>query len=89
MVRLRTPINFVTLRLCSPALPRFTAAVVTSRGRPSEADTAALLQAGYGKQQVLEVVLVVGMKTLSNYTNHIADTPPDQAFGRAAWSKAA
>jgi alkylhydroperoxidase family enzyme len=62
---------------------------VTSRGWPSEADTAAFLQAGYGKQQVLEVVLGVGMKTLSNYTNHIADTPLDQAFGRAAWSKAA
>lgn len=70
-------------------LRRFTAAVVTSRGLPSEADTAAFLQAGYGKQQVLEVVLGVGMKTLSNYTNHIADTPLDQAFERAAWSKAA
>jgi alkylhydroperoxidase family enzyme len=63
--------------------------VVTSRGRPTEADTAAFLQAGYGKQQVLEVVLGIGMKTLSNYTNHIADTPLDQAFGGAARSKAA
>ena len=36
-----------------------------------------------------EVVLGIGMKTLSNYTNHTADTPLDQAFGRAAWSKAA
>jgi uncharacterized peroxidase-related enzyme len=71
------------------ALRRFTAAVVTSRGWPSDADTGAFLNAGYGRQQVLEVVLGVGIKTLSNYTNHIADTPLDQAFATAAWSKAA
>jgi AhpD family alkylhydroperoxidase len=62
------------------ALRRFTAAVVASRGRPAEADTSAFLAPGYGKQQVLEVVLGVGLKTLSNYTNHIAATPLDQAF---------
>jgi uncharacterized peroxidase-related enzyme len=71
------------------ALRRFTAAVVTSRGWPSDADTGTFLNAGYGRQQVLEVLLGVGIKTLSNYTNHIADTPLDQAFATAAWSKAA
>lgn len=71
------------------ALRRFTAAVVTSCGWPSEVETGAFLNAGYAKQQVLEVVLGVGIKTLSNYTNHIADTPLDQAFAKAAWSKAA
>jgi uncharacterized peroxidase-related enzyme len=71
------------------ALRRFAAAVVNSRGWPSDAETAALLSAGYGRQQVFEVVLGVGMKTLSNYANHIAKTPLDQAFASAAWSKAA
>jgi AhpD family alkylhydroperoxidase len=71
------------------ALRRFTAAVVTSRGWPSDSETAALLSVGYERQQVLEVVLGVGMKTLSNYANHIAETPLDQAFASAAWSKAA
>lgn len=71
------------------ALRRFTAAVVTSRGWPLEADTRAFLDAGYARAQVLEVVLGIGMKTLSNYTSHIADTPLDAAFGGAAWSKAA
>lgn len=71
------------------ALRRFTTALVTSRGRPSHADTAVFLSAGYTKSQILEVVLGVGMKTLSNYTNHIAETPLDQAFAKAAWSKAA
>jgi len=70
-------------------LRRFTAAVVKSRGWPSPADTADFLSVGYGKQQVLEVVLGIGMKTLSNYANHIAKTPLDQVFTSAAWSKAA
>jgi uncharacterized peroxidase-related enzyme len=70
-------------------LRRFAATVVKSRGWPSDADTAAFLSAGYGSQQVLEVVLGVGMKTLSNYANHIAKIPLDQAFASAAWSKAA
>ncbi len=71
------------------ALRQFTAAVVASRGWPSEADTKAFLNLGYTRQQILEVVLGIGFKTLSNYTNHITETPLDAAFAKAAWSKAA
>lgn len=71
------------------ALRRFTVTLVRERGWPSEADINGFLAAGYGHQQVLEVVLGIGMKTLSNYANHIAGTPLDQAFASAAWSKAA
>jgi len=70
-------------------LRRFTSAVVTSRGRPAAADTTAFLDAGYARSQLLEVVLGVGLKTLSNYTTHLADTPLDRAFAGAAWAKAA
>lgn len=71
------------------ALRRFTAAVVTSRGWPSETDTKDFLGAGYEPRHVLEVVLGIGMKTLSNYASHIVGTPLDPAFAAAAWSKAA
>ena len=71
------------------AIRRFTAAVVNTRGWPTDADTKAFLSAGYTQSQILEVVLGVGIKTLSNYTNHIAGTPLDMAFAKAAWSKAA
>lgn len=71
------------------ALRRFTAALVKTRGWPTQQDVEAFLAAGYGQQQVLEVVLGVGFKTLSNYANHIAETPLDAAFTPAAWSKAA
>lgn len=71
------------------ALRRFTATMVKSRGWPTEADTSAFLAAGYARQQILEVVLGIGFKTLSNYTNHVAETPLDAAFAKAVWSKAA
>ena len=59
------------------------AALVASHGWPTETDTKIFLAAGYGQQQILEVVLGVGLKTLSNYTNHIAETPLDEAFTKA------
>ena len=43
------------------------------------------ITAGYTLAQVLEVVLGVTMKTLSNYTNHVIDTPLDTAFQVEAW----
>lgn len=71
------------------ALRRFTVAIVNGRGWPSAGDTQAFLAAGYGQAQILEVVLGIGLKTLSNYTNHIAATPLDSAFAQAAWTKVA
>ena len=67
------------------ALRRFTTRVVEQRGWLSEEETAEFIAAGYGKQQILEVVLGVAMKTISNYTNHFADTDLDDAFAAHAW----
>lgn len=69
------------------ALRRFTAGIVTSRGWPSKADSDGFHQAGYSQAQALEVVLGIGLKTLANYTNHIAATPLDKAFAKVAWKK--
>ena len=52
------------------------------------ADVEAFHAAGYGRAQVLEVILGVGLKTLSNYTNHLVDTPLDAAFEKNAWEPA-
>lgn len=67
------------------ALARFTRAVVGQRGRVSDAQLEDFLAAGFSRKQVLEVVLGVAMKTLSNYANHIARTPLDAAFASARW----
>ncbi len=71
------------------ALRRLAAAVTTTRGRPDPSAVEAFFAAGYGKQQFFEVILGIGMKTLSNYTNHVADTPLDDAFAPQAWARAA
>ena len=38
------------------------------------------LAAGYGKDQMLEVLIGVALKTISNYTDHISPNELDQAF---------
>lgn len=69
------------------ALRRFTEAVVRERGWANE-ELAAFHAAGYSRAQVLEVLAGVTQKTLSNYANHLAETPLDAAFAKAAWSPA-
>ncbi len=71
------------------ALRRFTTQVVEQRGHLSEEQVRSFLDAGFVQAQILEVVLGVGMKILSNYTNHIAETELDAAFSARAWKKAA
>jgi len=67
------------------ALQTFTKAMVEARGYVQQDGIDAFLEAGYTKQNVLEVVLGVGVKTLSNYTNHFVETEVDEAFSANAW----
>jgi alkylhydroperoxidase family enzyme len=70
------------------ALRSFTLAVVRNRGEVADADLEAFYAAGYEQRQVLEVILGVSQKIMSNYINHIAKTPVDQAFKQFEWAKA-
>lgn len=71
------------------ALRTFTLSVVRDRGKVDDGAVQAFLDAGFTKRQVLEVVLGVSQKVMSNYTNHLADTPVDEPFKKFAWQKAA
>ena len=62
------------------ALRIFTLKLVENRGWAAPQDLDAFLDAGFTKQNVLEVVVVIAHKVLSNYTNHIVATPVDDAF---------
>ncbi len=70
------------------ALRQFAIVVNETRGWPTQADLDAFFAAGYAQQQVLEVVLGTAFKVLSNYTNHVANTPLDAAFQPNAWTAA-
>lgn len=64
----------------------FVRAMVAKRGLPSRADVQAFLAAGYSERQILEVVLAIAVKTLSNYANHLFHTPVDEVFAGRAWA---
>lgn len=63
----------------------FTLKVVRNRGHVTQDDLNTFYEAGYGERQVLEVILGISQKVISNYTNHIANTPVDAAFQKFAW----
>ena len=67
------------------ALRSLTTKIVAQRGWLSEEDKGDFIAAGYAPAQILEVVMGVAMKTISNYTNHIAGTELDGAFADFAW----
>lgn len=71
------------------ALRSFVLAMVRHRGEVDDKTLQAFYDAGYAKQQVLEVVLGVAQKVMSNYINHIAATPIDEPFKKFQWTKKA
>ncbi len=70
------------------ALRQFTVKMVEKRGWVDAADINAFIGAGFKKEQILDVIVGVAAKTLSNYINHVADTPLDAPFQKFALKKA-
>ena len=68
------------------ALRAFTRAMHDTRGRPNEADAQAFFAAGYGEMHILDVILALSVKTISNYANHVFDTPLDETFKSREWT---
>lgn len=81
-LRTNTPIADPKLE----ALRTFAAVINETRGWPEASDVEAFLAAGYTQQNILEVILGTALKTMSNYTNHVAETELDAAFAPNAWS---
>lgn len=69
------------------SLRTMTLSIVRNRGHVEQEELQAFYTAGYAEQQVLEIILGLSQKIISNYTNHIANTPVDAAFRKFAWSK--
>jgi AhpD family alkylhydroperoxidase len=68
------------------ALQTTTAQLVRKRGW-LDADTKnAFSDAGYQPEQLFEVVGWVALKLLTNYTNHLAETPVDSQWSGQAWN---
>ena len=84
-VRDDTPIEDTKLA----ALSKFTQTMVSSRGKPTPEELAVFLNAGYSEKNVLEIILAIAVKTISNYSNHVLHTPVDAMFKAQAWTPTA
>jgi alkylhydroperoxidase family enzyme len=61
--------------------------IVRERGQLSQAQKEAFFEAGFNHGQLLDIILVLSQKVMSNYVNHLADTPVDAPFQAFAWDK--
>ena len=69
------------------ALRTFTVQMVRERGNVSQDQMDAFFAAGYGHRAVLDVILGLAQKTMSNYVNHVAQTPVDEVFHPLLWER--
>lgn len=67
------------------ALAQFTATMVQKRGKPTHREVRHFLEAGFTEANILEIILAIAVKTLSNYSNHVLHTPVDEPFQAFAW----
>ena len=76
-------------RIADPRLESlrvFTRRMAQQRGFVSDTDVSVFLNAGWEKAAILGVVLGVALKTMSNYANHVAETPLNQDYKPYAWA---
>jgi uncharacterized peroxidase-related enzyme len=75
-IRNNTPVPDAKLN----ALVTLVKELVRERGYATDRTIQNFLAAGYKKDQVMELLLGIAMKTISNYLDHISPAPIDQAF---------
>ena len=61
-----------------------TLSLLTNRGVLADEELKKFYEAGYTNKQLLEIILGMAQKVISNYTNHLAATPVDQPFQQYA-----
>lgn len=68
------------------ALHDFTKELLERRGHIGDEKLQAFLDAGFTKRQALEVLTGLASKLISNFTNALAHTEPDEPFHKYAWT---
>ena len=67
------------------ALQAFVAKLVQNRGHVMPADVDRLVRSGFSREQILEIIMGVTLKTFSNYVDSAMKISLDTAFEHAAW----
>ncbi|MCG8612919.1 MAG: carboxymuconolactone decarboxylase family protein [Pseudomonadales bacterium] len=68
------------------ALHDYAKALLDNRGHIGDEKLQAFIDAGYTRRQALEVLTGLSAKLISNFTNALAHTEPDNAFKKYAWT---
>ncbi|AQZ70816.1 Macrophage infectivity potentiator-related protein [[Actinomadura] parvosata subsp. kistnae] len=71
------------------ALSAFTGAILRTGGLVAADDLAAVLAAGYSREQVLEVIAQAAFTTMANWAANVTGTPLDAALAGKAWQATA
>ena len=66
-------------------LRKFAVLLTEKRGWASEEEITKFLDAGYTRKNILELVVGIGQKIISNYVNHITNTPVDRQVEEFKW----
>jgi AhpD family alkylhydroperoxidase len=69
------------------ALHVFTGQLIQSRGHVTAEQIKALLQSGFSRTQMMEIVMGVTVKTFTNYVDSVMHLTLDEKFESAAWTK--
>lgn len=67
------------------ALVRFVRTLVQERGWAPEAEVRRFTEAGYDEARIFDLITAVSLKTLSNYTNHLAQPELNGELESFAW----
>lgn len=67
----------------------FTAKLVRNNGDVEEADVQQMLDAGYDRSQLLEIILFVAIKAIGAYANRLMGTDLDEMLQSDAWNRVA
>ncbi len=69
------------------ALRTYTLKLLRQQGNVGASDTNSFIDAGYEQRHILDIILGISQKVLSNYVNHMAQTPVDKPFQKFAWER--
>jgi alkylhydroperoxidase family enzyme len=69
------------------ALRTVTLQLVRKRGQLTQSEVETFFNAGYAQKQILEIIVGISQKVISNYVNYLAETPLDEPFKSLVWEK--
>jgi alkylhydroperoxidase family enzyme len=67
------------------ALSTLARTLIEKRGHLNDEDMSAFLDAGFGKDHLLEVIAAVAASNITNYTGNVTNPPLEEAFQAYRW----